>query len=143
MYCICWFPIKMYQFLLNFEIISYCSERQFYLMLYVYLSSHWLAMTNSFVNPIIYSFMTKSFRVSLNKKNIIIQLNSEIIGKRMVSKFTKKKSKKHALKVWGSLIAFLKNRSIKPSPLSTRAFLTTPVSTLYINNLYLTLFRLL
>ena len=65
LYCVCWLPIKLYQFLLNYAFISHCSETQFKLMIYSYIGCHWLAMANSTVNPIVYSFMSKSFRVGV------------------------------------------------------------------------------
>ena len=64
LYDICWLPIKLYQYLLNYDLISYCTEAQFYALIYCYIACHWLAMANSFANPIVYSFMSKSFRVS-------------------------------------------------------------------------------
>lgn len=66
LYCLCWFPLKVLQFLLNFGILSYCTETEFYLMLYGYIACHWFAMANSCVNPFLYSFMSKSFRVRLH-----------------------------------------------------------------------------
>lgn len=64
LYDVCWFPIKMYQFLYECDFITYCSETQFRVVIYTYLACHWVAMANSFVNPIVYSFTSQSFRVS-------------------------------------------------------------------------------
>ena len=68
LYGICWMPIKLYQFLNDYGLIAYCTERELYAMVCLYFICHWMAMANSFVNPIIYSFMSKSFRVSTKKK---------------------------------------------------------------------------
>src|SRR6218665_889546 len=65
LYGFCWFPIKVFQVLLDFNLISYCSRTQLHTLVTIYFVCHWTAMANSFVNPIIYSFMSRSFRVSL------------------------------------------------------------------------------
>ncbi|KAH9400079.1 hypothetical protein TYRP_001636 [Tyrophagus putrescentiae] len=62
MYCLSWFPVKLFQLLGNYQLISYCSEGQFFTLIYSFIAFHWLAMANSFVNPIIYSYMSISFR---------------------------------------------------------------------------------
>jgi hypothetical protein len=38
----------------------------FYWVTTITILFHWLAMAHSFVNPIIYSFMSQNFRVSVN-----------------------------------------------------------------------------
>lgn len=66
-YCLCWSPIKVLLLLREFGIINadtYCNEGDFYLVLYLFIGCHWLAVANSCANPIIYSFMSLSFRVS-------------------------------------------------------------------------------
>ena len=63
LYCICWMPIKVFQVLLDYSVISYCTVSQFYVLIGTYCACHWLAMANSFVNPIVYSFMSQCFRV--------------------------------------------------------------------------------
>ncbi|UXI18552.1 isoleucine-tRNA ligase [Sarcoptes scabiei] len=67
LYGICWMPIKLYQFLLDYGLISYCTENELYAMVSLFFLCHWMAMANSFVNPIIYSFMSKSFRNDFTK----------------------------------------------------------------------------
>ncbi|KAH9505993.1 hypothetical protein DERF_010753, partial [Dermatophagoides farinae] len=67
LYGICWMPIKLYQFLNDYGLIAYCTERELYAMVCLYFICHWMAMANSFVNPIIYSFMSKSFRNDFSK----------------------------------------------------------------------------
>ncbi|KAI2801587.1 hypothetical protein BLOT_009401 [Blomia tropicalis] len=67
LYGLCWAPIKLFQFLLDYGIISYCTEREMYTWIGIYFVCHWTAMSNSFVNPIVYSFMSSSFRNDLQK----------------------------------------------------------------------------
>ena len=67
LYGICWTPIKIYQLALDYLPKLFhinCSETHFYAMITYYFFAHWLAMSNTFVNPIVYSFMSKNFRVS-------------------------------------------------------------------------------
>lgn len=64
LYGLCWMPVKVYQFLLDYGYINFCTEFQLRMIVIIYFTCHWIAMANSFVNPIIYSFMSKSFRVS-------------------------------------------------------------------------------
>ncbi len=82
MYCLSWFPVKLFQLLGNYQLISYCSEGQFFTLIYSFIAFHWLAMANSFVNPIIYSYMSISFRVS--NVVLIFQLINNIIFNRMI-----------------------------------------------------------
>ena len=63
MFCICWIPIKTFQLLNEFNLLEYCTVMQFKAYLFAYNLFYWLAIANSFVNPIIYSFMSQSFRV--------------------------------------------------------------------------------
>ncbi|KAH9393768.1 hypothetical protein TYRP_021490, partial [Tyrophagus putrescentiae] len=62
LYGICWAPIKLYQFLLDYGVLSYCSQFSLQAIVATYFSCHWLAMANSAVNPIIYSWMSVNFR---------------------------------------------------------------------------------
>lgn len=64
LYGTCWAPIKLYQFLLDYGVLSYCSQFSLQALVVAYFSCHWLAMFNSAINPIIYSFFSLSFRVS-------------------------------------------------------------------------------
>ena len=73
---ICWFPIKLYQFLIDYDLITFCSEMQFNALIYTYITFHWLAMANSFINPIVYSFYSRSFRVSTLISTILRHLIS-------------------------------------------------------------------
>lgn len=67
LFCLCWAPIKVYQLLHEYDLIRYCSERQFLAVIYIYIGAHWLAMANSMLNPLVYSFWSTSFRVSEGK----------------------------------------------------------------------------
>ncbi len=64
LYGVCWAPIKIYQFLLDHSWIGYCSELSLRLLTYSYFACHWVAMASSAINPLIYSFLSLSFRVS-------------------------------------------------------------------------------
>jgi hypothetical protein len=68
LFVICWTPVKTKQIIRSYfrNFFYICSMKSYYLVTTITLSFHWLAMAHSFVNPIIYSFMSKSFRVSLN-----------------------------------------------------------------------------
>ena len=61
----CWFPLQLFNILVDFHLaflqILESNENAF---LAVFFSCHWLAMANSFTNPLIYGFLNKHFRVS-------------------------------------------------------------------------------
>ncbi|KPM10348.1 7 transmembrane receptor (rhodopsin family)-like protein 12 [Sarcoptes scabiei] len=71
LFAICWFPSHLFQLirvfnediLLNF--IGNDASSPKYLI--IVISSHWLSMAHSFVNPIIYSFMSDNFKVTEKK----------------------------------------------------------------------------
>ena len=65
---ICWLPLHVFILTLDFnpQLVEYKSAAQEKFFIAVYYSVHWLAMSNSFVNPIIYGFLKDSFRVSTN-----------------------------------------------------------------------------
>ncbi|KAH9396858.1 hypothetical protein TYRP_003157 [Tyrophagus putrescentiae] len=67
LFCLCWAPIKVYQLLHEYDLIRYCSERQFLAVIYIYIGAHWLAMANSMLNPLVYSFWSTSFRNDLRR----------------------------------------------------------------------------
>ena len=62
-YGVCWAPIKIFQLLIDHGIVWFCSEVGYFQFVYSYIACHWLSMANSCVNPIVYSYMSKSFRV--------------------------------------------------------------------------------
>ncbi len=68
LFVICWTPVKTKQIIRSYfpDLFNICSMNSFYWVTTITISFHWLAMAHSFVNPIIYSFMSKSFRVSVN-----------------------------------------------------------------------------
>jgi hypothetical protein len=67
LFAICWLPIHILQLLIAFkrEWLADLYETEFGNEAYIALSifSHWLSMSNSFVNPVIYCFMSDNFRV--------------------------------------------------------------------------------
>ena len=62
MFGICWFPLHLFILLLDFrpELFSTVSMETLTTLFIIF---HWLAMSNSFANPIIYGFTNESFRV--------------------------------------------------------------------------------
>ncbi|KAK3577996.1 hypothetical protein CHS0354_037379 [Potamilus streckersoni] len=67
MFGVCWLPIHIFFLVLDFfpEVHIYKSEADENFLIGVYISVHWLAMSNSFANPIIYGFTNESFRADL------------------------------------------------------------------------------
>lgn len=64
LYCLSWFPIKSLQFLLLNDLISSCSEWEYYRLIALYISAHWLTTASGLINPIVYSLMSDNFKVS-------------------------------------------------------------------------------
>jgi leucokinin receptor len=66
-FAICWFPLHLFFLVIDFfpKIIvlwrEHLHEKSF---TYTFLTIHFLAMSSSYVNPLIYSFMNQNFRVS-------------------------------------------------------------------------------
>jgi hypothetical protein len=69
MFGICWMPLHILNVILNFRTESSSSADD--TLAAIYISAHWLAMANSFANPIIYSFTNSIFRVK-NFQNVFI-----------------------------------------------------------------------
>jgi hypothetical protein len=63
---LCWLPIHVFTLILDFkpEILRYETVDDAMALMIFYLSVHWLAMSNSFANPLIYGFTNANFRVS-------------------------------------------------------------------------------
>lgn len=63
---LCWLPIHVFTLILDFkpEILHYETMDDAMALMTFYLSVHWLAMSNSFANPLIYGFTNANFRVS-------------------------------------------------------------------------------
>ncbi|XP_064633972.1 RYamide receptor-like isoform X2 [Lineus longissimus] len=59
---ICWLPLHLFMILLDFVFDPSYAKQQGEILQPLYFAFHWLAMSNSFVNPIIYGFMNDSFR---------------------------------------------------------------------------------
>jgi len=64
-FAICWLPLHAFILLIDFrpELTEYETTSQKHFFVVVYSAVHWLAMSNSCVNPIIYGFLHDSFRV--------------------------------------------------------------------------------
>ncbi|XP_045212427.2 RYamide receptor-like [Mercenaria mercenaria] len=64
MFGVCWFPLHLFMLLLDFhpEILTSVSMET---LTTLFITFHWLAMSNSFANPIIYGFTNESFRADL------------------------------------------------------------------------------
>ncbi|CAG2112942.1 unnamed protein product [Medioppia subpectinata] len=65
MFAICWLPIQMFGLLVWFYpkwILNAETSLQYYTFVGMYFFCHWISMAHSFMNPIIYSFMSENFR---------------------------------------------------------------------------------
>lgn len=61
MFGICWLPLHLFNLMGDFtEVFKDVPHQQ---KLALFLGAHWLAMSNSFANPIIYGFTNETFRV--------------------------------------------------------------------------------
>lgn len=67
MFAVCWLPIHLMNLILYFDrdAISPDTDEQEYLYIAAFFSCHWFSMANSFVNPIIYCFMSDNFRADV------------------------------------------------------------------------------
>lgn len=69
LFAFCWFPTHLFQLIRVFKndllmnFISNDASSPRYIT--IVILSHWLSMSNSFVNPIIYCFMSDNFRIDL------------------------------------------------------------------------------
>lgn len=67
LFSLCWLPLQtfngIYYFYPDFAIATTDRARTFYAL--SYFACLWLANANSFVNPLIYCFMSENFRVSV------------------------------------------------------------------------------
>ncbi|KAL8591113.1 hypothetical protein ACOMHN_056173 [Nucella lapillus] len=66
-FALCWLPLHTFFLVIDFnpEVTQYHNLDEERLMTGVYYTVHWLAMSNSFANPFIYSFTNDSFRADL------------------------------------------------------------------------------
>ena len=79
MFLVCWLPIQLFILIVDFApalLQSIKTQQDEPVYLGVFYACHWMAMANSFINPIIYCFLNESFRVSaniyLNQATIVI-----------------------------------------------------------------------
>ena len=61
---LCWMPLHVFMLVYDYSNIG--ETMDYHAIKAIYYTVHWLAMSNSFVNPIIYSFLNDSFRVSVH-----------------------------------------------------------------------------
>ncbi|CAI9718602.1 substance-K receptor-like [Octopus vulgaris] len=62
-FVLCWLPLHVFFLVLDFQPALANMSNQ--TLTSIYLGVHWLAMSNSFANPIIYGFTNESFRADL------------------------------------------------------------------------------
>jgi len=64
-FAICWLPLHTFAFAIDFnpELVNFKTEYDKQLVIAIYYTVHWIAMSNCFVNPIIYSFLNDNFKV--------------------------------------------------------------------------------
>nr|XP_027203941.1 RYamide receptor-like [Dermatophagoides pteronyssinus] len=77
-FTICWLPIQLFNILIYFKrnFLHVDSSFKYYAFVGSYFFCHWISMAHSFMNPIIYSFMSKNFRSDL--KTILLKLWNRI-----------------------------------------------------------------
>jgi len=62
---VCWLPLHAFFIVIDFhpELVDPEAPRHRAIFVALYYGVHWLAMSNSFVNPLIYGLFNDSFRV--------------------------------------------------------------------------------
>ena len=62
----CWMPLHVFNMVLDYGSVLHedTPPETYQIITAFYYAVHWLAMSNSFVNPIIYGFLNDSFKVS-------------------------------------------------------------------------------
>ena len=65
LFAVCWLPLHLFNIILDFvpQLRNEDQPEASSIVVAVYTTVHWVAMSNSFVNPIIYCFLNDSFRV--------------------------------------------------------------------------------
>jgi 7 transmembrane receptor (rhodopsin family) len=66
MFVLCWLPLHCFFLAVDFfpeKISEWRNDGNELNFSYTFLAIHFLAMSSSFVNPLIYSFMSQNFRV--------------------------------------------------------------------------------
>ncbi|KAH6947858.1 hypothetical protein HPB50_021843 [Hyalomma asiaticum] len=93
-FAVCWLPIHLMNLILYFDRAAMQPDtaEQEYLYIAAFFSCHWFSMANSFVNPIIYCFMSDNFRAKrtlrreksiteyIYTKNVILEKASYYTG---------------------------------------------------------------
>lgn len=90
LFVLCWLPIHIHTFIVWFYPIEFHEFQHYILFVLSFFICHWLAMAHSFLNPIIYGFMSENFKVKLRieifaflilriKKNAFFSIIIEII----------------------------------------------------------------
>lgn len=64
MFGVCWLPLHMFTLILDFY-PAVMHTVDYHVLTSLFICCHWLAMSNSFANPIIYGFTNESFRADL------------------------------------------------------------------------------
>ncbi|XP_054722471.1 RYamide receptor-like [Uloborus diversus] len=69
LFALCWLPIQVFGLLIYFHPDAVMPEKDedFGSFAAAFLCCHWLSMANSFVNPLIYCFMSDNFRTDLRQ----------------------------------------------------------------------------
>ncbi|GIY69693.1 substance-P receptor [Caerostris darwini] len=69
LFVVCWLPIQIFSLLVYFtpEYVLPEQDENFPGFAAAFLCCHWLSMANSFVNPIVYCFMSDNFRTDLRQ----------------------------------------------------------------------------
>lgn len=65
LFIVCWSPLQLFTMVAEFvpTILLIESDEQYKLFVYGYLGSHLMAMAHSLVNPVVYCFISRNFRV--------------------------------------------------------------------------------
>jgi hypothetical protein len=66
LFALCWLPIQIFNLIAWLFPVSLDTDLQYNLYVGLYFASHWLSMSHSFINPLIYSYMSTNFRVRKN-----------------------------------------------------------------------------
>ncbi|XP_022251604.1 probable G-protein coupled receptor 83 [Limulus polyphemus] len=69
LFAVCWLPIHIFSMLIyfkeDFTIVQ--NEEEYFAFVAAFFCCHWLSMANSFVNPLVYCFMSENFRADLKQ----------------------------------------------------------------------------
>jgi len=94
MFGLCWLPIHAFTLVMDYnpQLLEYNTVDDYKFFMGLYLAAHWLAMSNSFANPIIYGFTNEMFRVRItnikkiklskliNVKHILFCINDIVLN---------------------------------------------------------------